>query len=64
LTPNSLRAALGQRSPRAKAGDPDPVALPFDQVVAMARTNRPEMTLTIGGVGLVALLYLMTFKPF
>jgi hypothetical protein len=61
---NSLRAALGQRSPRAKVDDPDPVALPFDEVLAMARTNRPELTLAIGGAGLVALLYLMTFKPF
>jgi uncharacterized membrane protein len=60
----ALRQALGQRSPRAKASEPDPLALPFDDVVAMAQTKRPEATLAIGGVGLVALLYLMTFKPF
>lgn len=60
----ALRLALGQRSPRAKAGEPDPVALPFDEVVAMAQTKRPEVTLAIGGIGLAALLYLMTFKPF
>jgi hypothetical protein len=60
----ALRQALGQRNPRAKAGEPDPVALPFDDVVAMAQTKRPEATLAIGGVGLVALLFLMTFKPF
>jgi uncharacterized membrane protein len=60
----ALRQALGQRNPRSKAGEPDPVAIPFDEVVAMAQTRRPEATLAVGGIGLVALLYLMTFKPF
>jgi hypothetical protein len=47
-----------------KATDPDPVARPLDEVVAMAQGPRPMQVAAIGGGALVVLLWLMTFKPF
>ncbi len=61
---NRIRLALGQRIGRMKATDPDPVALPMDQVVPMLAALRPEMLAAIGGGGFVLILYLMMFKPF
>jgi hypothetical protein len=59
-----VRAALGMRTRNLKPGDPDPVPLPLDEVLAMTRSRRPDYAAAIGGVGLLAILWLMTFKPF
>jgi hypothetical protein len=61
---NAVRAALGQRTRMVKATDPDPVARPIDEVVAMAQGPRPMQVAVIGGGALLLLLWLMTFKPF
>ncbi|HEY2916585.1 MAG TPA: DUF2269 family protein [Candidatus Limnocylindrales bacterium] len=61
---NAIRAALGQRTRAMKATDPDPVPLPIDQTIALAAGPRPMQVATFGGIALVVLLWLMTFKPF
>lgn len=59
-----VRVALGQRTRGLKPTDPDPVALPMDQVVPMLDALRPELLAVIGGGGFLVILYLMMFKPF
>ena len=61
---NAIRLALGQRPRYLKATDPDPVPRPIEEVVAMAAGPRPMQVAAIGGVGLLVILWLMTFKPF
>lgn len=61
---NAVRAALGQRTRLQKATEPDPVARPIDEVVALAQGPRPTQVAAIGGGALLLLLWLMTFKPF
>jgi hypothetical protein len=61
---NAIRVALGQRTRMMKPGDPDPVAKPMDEVIALTSTNRPMQLTVIGAGGLVVILWLMTFKPF
>jgi hypothetical protein len=60
----SIRMALGQRTGNMKPDQPDPVALPMDQVAALMNTNRPELLALIGGGGFLVILFLMMFKPF
>jgi hypothetical protein len=59
-----LRRALGQRTRTLKAGDPDPVPIGIDGVVALAASRRPETAALVGGIGFLVILWLMTFKPF
>jgi hypothetical protein len=61
---NPIRRALGQRTREVKATEPDPTPLPIDQVLVLTQSRRPEMTLLIGGGGLLVILWLMVFKPF
>src|SRR4026208_451776 len=53
-----LRAAIGQPARGAKPGDPTPVPVTDDELVALQASNRPELLLAIGGIGFVAILYL------
>lgn len=61
---SQLRVALGIRTRNLKPDDPDPVPRPLDEVLAMTRSRRPDFAALIGGVGLLVILWLMTFKPF
>jgi hypothetical protein len=61
---SKVRVALGQRTRASKPGDPDPVALPMDQVVPLLEALRPEVLAAIGGGGFLVILYLMMFRPF
>jgi hypothetical protein len=61
---NGIRRALGQRTRDMKPGDPDPVPLPAAQVAALAAGRWPEVSALIGGIGFLAMLWLMMFKPF
>jgi len=61
---NAIRLALGQRTRQLKATDPDPVPLPIDQTIALAASPRPMQVAAFGGIALLVLLWLMTFKPF
>jgi hypothetical protein len=57
-----LRVAAGARAKDPKV-DPNPVV---DQagIDALAGSSRPMVLLAIGGVGLIAILWLMVIKPF
>ncbi|MES2209592.1 MAG: DUF2269 family protein [Chloroflexota bacterium] len=59
-----LRLALGQRTRAIKEGEPEPVPLSLEEVVALAQSRAPELTATVGGVGFLVILWLMVFKPF
>jgi hypothetical protein len=61
---NAVRQALGQRTRQMKPDEPDPVARPIDEVVALAAGPRPMQVAVFGGLALLVLLWLMTFKPF
>jgi hypothetical protein len=61
---NAIRAGLGQRPRQLKPTDPDPVPLPLEEVLALAAGPRPMQVAAIGGIALLVLLWLMTFKPF
>ncbi len=59
-----IRRALGQRPGNLKEDQPDPVPLPFEEVVTLTQSRRPELTAVVGGVGFLVILWLMMFKPF
>ncbi len=59
-----LRLALGQRTRAVKPGEPDPIPLPIEEVIALAHSRSPEVTTAVGGVGFLVILWLMVFKPF
>ena len=59
-----LRVALGQRTRRLKATDPDPVPVSDSELTALQASKVPEQLLAIGGGGFLVILYLMMFKPF
>lgn len=59
-----LRLALGQRVRGLKEGDPDPVPLPVGEVLAIARSRRPEAALLIGLGGFLVIMWLMSYRPF
>jgi hypothetical protein len=59
-----LRAGLGQPPRGAKPGDPAPVPVSDEELIALQASNRPELLLAIGGIGFVVILYLMMFRPF
>ena len=61
---NAIRLALGQRTRLLKPADPDPIARPIEEVIALTSGPRPTQLAWIGGGGLVVILWLMTFKPF
>ena len=56
----TVRRALGQRGPRDKA---QPVPVPAADLVALLDSRRPEALAAIGVLGLVAITWLMVFKP-
>lgn len=58
-----MRAAAGSPGYEKQAAKLEPPASP-DQLPGLADSNRPYLLAVIGGVGLVAILYLMLFKPF
>lgn len=59
-----LREGLGQRTRQMKPTDPDPTPLTIDNVLRVAGRRTPEATAAIGITGIVALVWLMGFKPF
>lgn len=61
---SKIRVALGQRTRSFKAGDPDPVALPMDEVTPMLAALRPDVLAVVGAGGFLVILWLMMFKPF
>ena len=61
---SKIRLALGQRTRGMKPDEPDPPALPMDEVVPMLDALRPGVLALIGGGGFVVILYLMMFRPF
>ena len=60
---NRIRVALGQRTRDFKEGQPEPVPASDEVLAAALASRRPELLLLIGGVGFVAILYLMMFRP-
>ena len=61
---NRIRVAIGQRTRDFKEGQPDPVPASDAELAAALSSRRPELLLAIGGVGFVAILWLMMFRPF
>jgi hypothetical protein len=61
---SKIRYALGQRTRGMKPDEPDPPALPMEQVAPMLAALRPEILALIGGGGFFVILYLMMFRPF
>ena len=61
---NRIRIALGQRTRDLKDGQPDPTPASDEALAAALASRRPELLLLIGGVGFVAILWLMMFRPF
>jgi hypothetical protein len=60
----TLRAALGMRAPFGPKDAPEPVALPDDEVAALAARTPVNLLAAIGFGGLVIILWLMVVKPF
>ncbi len=61
---SKIRFALGQRTRGMKPDEPDPPALPMDQITPMLAALNPGLLAAIGGGGFFLILYLMMFKPF
>jgi len=61
---NRVRAAIGVRSPRAKATDPLPEPASAAELEALLIGPQPWILAGIGGGGFVLILALMHFKPF
>jgi hypothetical protein len=61
---NQIRVALGLRTRDFKEGQPDPMPASDETLAGILASRRPEQLLLIGGVGFVAILYLMMFRPF
>jgi hypothetical protein len=58
-----MRAAAGIEPYGQQAGRYKPPATPAD-LEQLATSNRPLILALVGGIGLLAILYLMVFKPF
>lgn len=58
-----MRAAAGSPGYEKQAAKYRPPASP-DQLPGLVDSNRPMLLAVVGGIGLVAILYLMLFKPF
>lgn len=61
---NRIRQALGIRTDRMKADEPDPIPVSADELSAMLDNRRPEMLLLLGGGGFLVILWLMMYRPF
>jgi hypothetical protein len=61
---NRIRVALGVRTRDFKEGQPDPIPASDAELAAALASRRPEQLLLIGGIGFVAILWLMMFRPF
>ncbi len=59
-----VRHAAGVRGLQDRKTAPDPVALSAEELDRLLASRRPFLIATVGGVGLVVLLWLMYFKPF
>jgi hypothetical protein len=57
-----LRKDLGRGEP--KPGEAPPAPLTDDELVARLHSARPYWLAAIGGIGLVAIVWLMVLKPF
>jgi hypothetical protein len=57
-----IREGLGQRSPRAKPDDPDPVPLAPEGLSKLLQSRQPELLTLIGGGGFFLILGMMVFK--
>jgi uncharacterized membrane protein len=57
-----IREGLGQRSPRAKPADPDPVPLSEEALSTLLQSRQPELLAVIGGGGFFVILWMMVFK--
>lgn len=61
---NELRVAIGLPSTYAKRDDPPPEPRAAREVEALLSSSKPYWLATIGGGGLVLLIWLMSFQPF
>jgi hypothetical protein len=59
-----VREAIGMRSFRTKKDEPDPTPAGPEVIAARVAAFRPEAVAVIGVVSLVALIWLMRFRPF
>jgi hypothetical protein len=60
---NQIRVALGLRTRDFKEGQPDPVPVSDETLASILDSRRPEQLLAIGGLGFLAILWLMMFRP-
>jgi hypothetical protein len=59
-----LRKGLGRDGREPKPGDPPLVPLTDEELLARLRSSRPFWLAAVGGIGLVAIIWLMVLKPF
>jgi hypothetical protein len=59
-----IRSAVGLPSTNDKKGAPPPAPVSAEELGRLLDNRRPELLVTIGGVGLLVLIWLMRFKPF
>jgi hypothetical protein len=62
---NRVREAVGAQTwdQRRKGIEPGPPRTP-EEVAALLRSRRPEAVTAVGGIGFLAILWLMVYKPF
>lgn len=61
---NGVRRAVGMRVYGDKADAPLPTPVSPDELAAIVSTGQPVALALVGGVGLLAILWLMVLKPF
>lgn len=59
-----VRSAVGLASMNDQKGAPPPAPLGPAELAALLDNRRPEVLVTIGGVGLLLIIWLMVVKPF
>jgi len=59
-----LRKGLGHDGREPKPGDAPPTLLSDQELLARLRSSRPFWLAAVGGIGLVAIIWLMVVKPF
>lgn len=60
----TIREAVGIRAYQTPKDAPDPTPVSADELAALVDSRRPDVIALVGIVGLLALLWLMMFKPF
>jgi hypothetical protein len=58
-----VRHAVGKASPQDGKDAPAPIPLSPQELAMLLESRRPEVLATIGGIGLVVILWLMVVKP-